>query len=222
MIVSTLLGKESAIRHGFSEQQDTPTRAFQLKQVHSNLVHCIRDPLKGDGVSNIEKDAVMTACQGVCIAVRTADCLPILIFDPEKKVVAAVHAGWLGTTRDIAIHAVEALKKEYQCRSETLLVALGPCIQEECCEVGDDVFQAFAGPVSEKSQFLLPSRSRQSQNKWHLDLPRANVVQLQKAGVLLKNIDVISRCTYCDPRHFYSYRREKEEAGRQLSFIEMI
>jgi polyphenol oxidase len=217
MITSYLLKCYTEIHHGFGEKSDKAPDAFQLKQVHSNQIHVVtQSPL--NYLPQIEGDAIVTQCAQVAIGIRTADCLPILIYDPDSKVIAAVHAGWRGTEQKIVQKTIEKMQHDYPTLTESLRVVLGPCIQTKNYEVDQDVERAFHDPVAIKSQYLLPAAN----HKWHLDLQRANFLQLEQVGVLPDHIDILNHCTFGEPNRFHSYRRNKSQAGRQLSFIEIV
>lgn len=196
MIVSEILSVPG-IEHGFGTRH-TPYNqdlAATLKQIHSNRVWIADRP----GVAG-EGDALVTATPGVPLAIRTADCLPILLADPENLVIAAVHAGWRGTVERIAGEAIRVMREKFGTDPRKLRAAIGPGIGLCCYEVGDDVARRFG----------LERRGK-------VDLARANRDQLAWCGV--ERIETIARCTQCEPDVFFSYRREAGEAGRMVSWI---
>jgi YfiH family protein len=158
-------------------------------------------------------DAVMTNLQGVCIGVSTADCIPILLFDQQKQVVAAVHAGWRGTVQRIAKKAVEVMEATYGSSPSDLLAQIGPGIHLESFEVGDEVYQAF-----ENAGFDMNSISKKYE-KWHIDLPECNRLQLISAGVPETQISVSPVCTYMQSDTYFSARRLGIESGRIFTGI---
>jgi len=186
-------------------------------------------------------DALLTDLPRICIGISTADCVPLLLFDPEHRAVAAVHAGWRGTVKRMASLAVEAMRDRYATRPKSLRAVLGPSISQEAFEVGDEVYEAFreaAFPMSAiarkypqahsllpetHSQFSPPNSPFQKNSplsslhsplKWHLDLWAANCLCLEEAGVLLQNIQVCGRCTYAESDRFFSARRLGIRSGR--------
>ena len=144
----------------------------------------------------------MTRQSGLAIAVRTADCYPILLADSRNRVVGAVHAGWRGTRTHIVEKAIEKMNAEFGTSATDLYAAIGPGIGVCCYEVGEEVAR----------QFGFSSRT-------HLDLVSENRKQLEASGVEPRNIEALGVCTYCDAERFFSYRREKEKAGRMTSYI---
>lgn len=184
-----------------------------LDQIHSNMVHVI-DKAPGQ---NLKGDAVITGQPFFFLTVKTADCLPILIVDEQRKVIAAVHSGWRGTLKRVVQRVIQRLKTHYRCSPLSLLVGMGPRVGKGCYEVGDDVRHKYKQQKF-SDEFFRP-HPHQDQ-KYFLDLKEANVSQLLDSGLQRKNIYSLDICTHCDQR-FPSYRRDREEAGRMLSFIGM-
>lgn len=158
-------------------------------------------------------DALMTNLKGVCIGVSTADCIPVLLYDPEKRAVCAVHAGWRGTVKRIVEKAIEAMTETYGTRPQQLLAQIGPGIHLESFEVGDEVYEAFA-----QAGFDMPAISRLLQ-KWHIDLPECNRLQLLAAGLQPQNINVSPVCTFQQSDDYFSARRLSINSGRIFSGI---
>jgi polyphenol oxidase len=195
VIYSSLLSQLDWLEHGFGTRAGPLTQQGMatLRQVHSARVLVADRPgVAGDG------DALVTERAGVTLSVRTADCYPILLVDVESRVVAAVHAGWRGTSAGIAVEALRRMNAT----PERVWAAIGPGIGACCYEVGAEVAQLFG---------QLHAR--------RLDLAEANRRQLLEAGVPDRNIDVLRRCTRCDGERFHSYRRDHQEAGRMISWI---
>jgi YfiH family protein len=158
-----------------------------------------------------EADAVVSTASGVAAVVAVADCVPILLADPRGGAVAAVHAGWRGTLAGIAARAVEALVAR-GARVEDLVAAVGPSIGPCCYEVSVELADRFRSALGADVANDLPSQPR-------LDLWRANERVLRRAGVPLRAIEVLGRCTACEPRLFYSHRRDAGRTGRQVGFV---
>jgi YfiH family protein len=176
-----------------------------LRQVHSGQSH------KAVGFCDRERegDALLTDEIARPIGVRTADCMPILLLDPRRRAVAAVHAGWRGTAAEIVKETIAKLGAEYGCQPADLQAAIGPCIRECCYEVSSEVASRFPAPARRE---VLGARP-------HLDLAAANKMQMLACGLNADHIFDCELCTYCDPELFYSYRREPNNPGRMLSFI---
>ncbi|MEG1580387.1 MAG: peptidoglycan editing factor PgeF [Bacteroidaceae bacterium] len=160
-------------------------------------------------------DALITACSNVCVAVSTADCVPLLFYDPVKKVVAAVHAGWRGTVLYIAKHVVSMMQSAYASHPQDLEVYIGPSISLSAFEVGDEVYEAFAAANFSMEQIAC----RYPSGKWHLDLWEANLLTLSSLGVKRDNIHVSGICSYEQYTRFFSARRLTIKSGRIVSGI---
>jgi YfiH family protein len=176
-----------------------------LRQVHGRTV------VEAAPGEECAADAHVTGEPGLLLGVETADCLPMLLVDPERRLVAAVHAGWRGTAAGVAGAAVEALRAR-GATPASLLAALGPAIGACCYEVGDELREAF-GPAG--AAFFRPG----PRGRPHLDVRAANVAQLRQAGVRPERIHHEAECTYCGPDRYPSYRREGPGAGRIVSFV---
>lgn len=163
----------------------------------------------------LEADGIVTNQPGVMIGVCVADCVPLLLLDPAKRVVAALHAGWKGTAANIARKGVETLTRLFGCNHADILAAIGPAIGPCCYEVDSPVMQAFRAGGSGWDQFAVP----RSEEKWGLDLVGANRAQLREAGLREANIAGGAPCVSCTPELFFSYRRDEGETGRQMGFI---
>lgn len=184
-----------------------------LDQIHSDFIHLIdKIPPK-----KLKGDSMLTKLPSLLLIVRTADCLPVLIVDESRKVIAAVHCGWRGTSKRVIQRAVGKMKDHYGADPTSLLVGLGPCIGFECYEVGDDVFESFM-KEGHPQEFFRPHPLREG--KYLFDLRGTNLSQVLSMGVKEENVFSIALCTHCD-RSFLSFRRDRNKAGRMLSFIGM-
>jgi YfiH family protein len=204
---STRLGELDWLAHGFGIRDSgawTPVeQTARLRQVHAAGVVNISAPGDhGDG------DASITATPGVWLEIRTADCVPLLLADPVRKIVAAIHAGWRGTAAGISRLTVEALINEWGSNSEDLQVAIGPCIAACCFEVGDEVAAHFSAYVESSTP------------RAHVNLINANRRQLVNAGIPAANIESLDLCTVCDPPRFHSFRRDRDP-GRMIAAIQI-
>ena len=167
-------------------------------------------------------DAVMTNLQGICIGVSTADCIPILLFDQQKHVVAAVHAGWRGTVLRIAKKAVETMEAIYGSSPSDLLAQIGPGICLQSFEVGQEVYDAFAAEgffMEEISRLMPSSQGIENEEKWHFDLPACNRLQLLEAGLQNEQIHTLPVCTYEQHADYFSARRLGINSGRIFTGI---
>jgi YfiH family protein len=185
------------LTYGFGTRRSAPPdQVATLHQIHSDIVL----PAAGRVGCLGEGDALLSDTPDRLVGVKTADCIPILLVDERQRAVAAVHAGWRGTVRQIARRAVEAMTAQFDTQPEDLHAAIGPGIGECCFEVGPEVAAEFG-----------------RQGRIHLDLTEANRAQLGDAGILQQRIHVARMCTVCR-EEFWSYRRDKQGAGRMLSF----
>lgn len=186
------------------------------KQVHKDEVRvCTADDRQAlPPAVPYEADGLITDVKGLPLMIFTADCTPILLHDPVREVVGAVHAGWRGTVADIAGKAVKKMQKEYGCKPENLCAAIGPCISMCCFETGAEVFAAVCellGSTAEK--FAV----KKDNGKYMIDLKGVNRFLLERAGV--QNILVSDECTKCSPHKYWSHRATNGKRGTQCSCI---
>jgi YfiH family protein len=196
--------------------QEAGIRSFQIQtaaQAHGARVleDVVPNPDAELTSSCGEADALWTASAGSAVAVRVADCVPILIVDPGSRRVAAVHSGWRGTELKIVARTVEALVSRGGVASR-LLVAIGPSIRSCCYAVSTELSDRFA-------QLFGRRVVRTSAGQHHLDLPRAVHDTLRGAGVRSEHIDLLAGCTSCAADDFFSHRRDKGTTGRQMGFV---
>jgi YfiH family protein len=185
-----------------------PARLFDASQVHGQTVLPLRGDERPEEVRGLKADALLAREPGVAVAVRTADCVPVLIADPTTGAVVAVHAGWRGVVSGVVREAVGALDSRDPRR---LIAAVGPSIGPSCFEVGEDVATALAQVAGDGIVI------RRGPAKPHVDLWRAVEHQLRELGV--KSIDTLGACTVCEPERFFSHRRDGPASGRMLSVV---
>ncbi|MEA3418813.1 MAG: peptidoglycan editing factor PgeF [Campylobacterota bacterium] len=185
-------------------------------QTHSDHVKIIdtREMLGWESLEGAVEDcdALVTDQAGVMLTILTADCVPILLYDPVRRVVAAAHAGWKGTEAKIVMKTVEVMKKRFGSEPSDILAGIAPAIGRCCYEVGEDVALHF------------PDYSDvwdQKDTKYMLDLPLINKKQLIASGIVEKNIEMSDLCTACEVEQFFSYRKENGCSGRFMSMIGM-
>ena len=173
-------------------------------------------------------DALMTDVSNVCIGVSTADCIPVLLYDPEHQTVCAIHAGWRGTVQRIVEVAVDKMKKVYGSQPQKMMAQIGPGISLDSFEVGNEVYEAFAKagfempPISCRrisGKFRESGVSGSSGEKWHIDLPMCNRLQLEAVGVPFHQIAVVSDCTFKQPDTWFSARCLGINSGRIFTGI---
>lgn len=182
------------------------------RQTHTNCVAEIIDLPKTEIT---ETDALVSNKKGVCLCVQTADCVPILLFDPEQNVIAAVHAGWRGTVSKIADSTIQKMISKYHSSPQNILAAIGPSIGPEVYEVGDEVVNAVRNSIPNPALTL----SKNSSGKYHFNLWEANKQLLMAAKVLPENIEVLGECSFQKSNKYFSARKEGIETGRMVSGI---
>jgi YfiH family protein len=163
----------------------------------------------------LECDGIVTNQTRIMIGVCVADCVPILLLDPVKRVIAALHAGWKGTAQGIARKGVDAMVNVFGSDPGTILAAIGPAIGACCYEVDTMVAEAFRTGTMPFESFAKAC----GPGKWRLDLPEANRQQLFRGGLEEKNVETNTHCVSCEKDLFFSYRRDNGETGRQMGFI---
>jgi polyphenol oxidase len=187
--------------HGFgtrlSVQWPDISQLASARQIHSDRVLLVESAgPQGEG------DALISNVAGIGLAIRTADCLPVLIADPKNRAVAAVHAGWRGVVSDITSKAIDTMGRHFGSQPEDLVVAIGPGIGACCFEVGPEV----------AVQFGLSGRTK-------IDLIETMCRQLGRNGVSTGQISAARECTYCNSELYESYRRDREASGRMVAMI---
>lgn len=205
-----------ANRNNLSNLLDSnkPLHYIVANQTHSDNIKVItQKETKGwenlaDAIENC--DALITNVKGVVLTILTADCVPILLYDKQKEVVAAVHAGWKGTKAQIVSKTVHKMIEMYGCDPKEIIAGIAPSIGRCCYEVNEDVAEHF---------FNIPESFTPIGEKYMLDLPFINKLQLLDVGLQEKNIEMSHTCTACDVERFFSYRKEQGCSGRFMSMI---
>jgi YfiH family protein len=180
--------------------------AFDVWQVHSATVVRAEGPNLGGG--HLKADAIITDRPGVTLMMRFADCVPIMIYDPQNRAAGVAHAGWLGTVRGMGAELVRSMQKEFGSNPDELIAGIGPSIGPDHYPVGDDVVAQFEKAYGESARRHFLSINGDT----HLDLWSANMAQLRAAGV--NSIEVSEICTACNLQDWYSHRGENGATGR--------
>ena len=182
-----------------------------LKQIHSDKI--LKYRCNGKSIKDEEGDAIITNEKNVIIGVFTADCVPVILIDEEKEVIAAIHSGWKGTFESITLKTIEKMKVEFNANESNIKAYIGPHIKKCCYEVSEDLKIKFIdkkGTISEEELF--------SEN--NLNLESCIIDDLKRAGVQDCNINSLNLCTYCsDDIKLHSYRKSQGSYGRMFSFI---
>jgi YfiH family protein len=182
------------------------------KQVHSNHLACVSSGDKGKGALSYEgaiddTDALITDTKNLPLAVFTADCLSVFIYDPLRPAIGMVHAGWRSSKENILINSVKLMQEKFNTDPTKLYLGFGPSMRGCCYEVGDEFKQFF------------PQGLEQRQGCYYLDLAAINTKQAQSLGVKSENIWDSGICTSCQNKEFFSYRKEGASCGRAISVI---
>jgi hypothetical protein len=199
VLTSSLLAGLPWVEHAFGTRDSALDQATMasLKQIHSDV------SLLAEHAGCLgEGDALVTAAPGVAVSIRTADCFPILLADPETRAVAAIHAGWRGTAAGIVASTLARMRREFGTDPQHVYAAIGPGIGGCCYQVGVEVARQFG-----------------MQQAGNLDLAVENRTQLTRVGVNPERIEQVGGCTFCNPAQFFSWRRDHDRAERMISFI---
>lgn len=159
-----------------------------------------------------EADILLTDQAGTALAVRTADCLPILLADPKNGIAAAVHAGWRGTALQLAITAIRQMQSR-GAKAKNIIASLGPCIGPCCFTIDAVTANKLSTSVTGAEQYINRDRGITA------NLREINALQLMSCGLTANHIEHINACTACDNKHFFSYRRDGKQTGRHLAVV---
>lgn len=211
------------IAYGFvGKDADIASDSYQhVQQVHG----CTILPEVADfpqTLTSVEADGLATRRAGVRLAVKTADCLPVLLFNPKTSQIMALHAGWRGVAQGIHLKGLSSFTAEQGGLASTYAV-LGPCISPFAFEIGPEVLVKFDAKAlalgdKEPADFAFKGKN----DRWHLDLASLTVYGLLASGLPAKNVSVLRSCTFFEDKLWYSYRREGKSTGRIWSWIEVI
>ena len=200
---------------GFREEQ----LVFSA-QVHETKIRKVTAANRGEGITKETApgiDGLATDEADVPLYTSYADCVPLLFYDPQKKVVAMAHSGWRGTAARIGAKMVHFMEKEYGSRAENIIAAVGPSICRKCYEVSEDVAQAFREAFRPEQFPLL--FDEKGQGKYQLDLWEANRIILTEAGILPEHLDVTDLCTCCNHDKLFSHRASHGKRGNMGCFM---
>ncbi|MDO5396555.1 MAG: peptidoglycan editing factor PgeF [bacterium] len=189
------------------------------KQVHEAEVRVVGEKDKGNGITRENEyksaDALITNEKGVALAATFADCTPVFFADPVRRVIAIAHSGWRGTVKRISTRVIEKMISDYRSEPENILCAIGPSIQLDHFEVGDDVAKEFIDEFGEDTVKLYGSR-------YHVSMQTAVKKSLTEAGVPSGNIDDSGICTYCNSDLLFSHRKTNGKRGNLGAFMQLI
>lgn len=201
-----------------------PDRLIVPKQIHSDKVLLVDDKFLSLPETERSKasegyDALITRQKGICIGITTADCVPVILYDPRKKVIAAIHAGWKGTVSRIVRATICEMQKNFGSSASDILAGIGPSISRDAFEVGEEVVATFQNEKHPVERIMIRNEIT---GKAHFDLWKANKLQLLDCGVKEPNIELARICTYTHNDIFFSARREGIKSGRMITGILLL
>jgi purine-nucleoside/S-methyl-5'-thioadenosine phosphorylase / adenosine deaminase len=220
---------------GAIDDDGKPWPLLQVRQIHSAIVHRI----DADTELAAAGDGMISNAAGLLLAIKTADCVPVLVADLKRRVVGAFHAGWRGTVARVVEKGVGEMRRQFGSNPRDLRAAIGPCIRKCCYSVGAEVRAEFESQFNYAAEILeevfdsnaihvkypllfLNQRAPGHGDlgpETHLDLVAANKRQLEDAGVRVEHISVVEGCTACNTKRFFSHRAEFGKTGRMLAVI---
>lgn len=218
--------REEDVRENFRLIGDTlgidMNKAVLSHQVHKTEIHVVQKEDCGRGLDPekkpfVEIDGLITKEKGIPLVTFYADCVPLLFYDPNKKVIASSHSGWRGTVAKIGAKTVEKMEKEMGCARENILAVVGPSICQDCYEVSEDVAKEFEKIFSREQyeEIILDKKN----GKYQLDLWKANEFILLEAGIRKENLAVTDLCTCCNPKVLFSHRASHGKRGNLSAIL---
>ena len=194
------------------------TRLVLSKQIHEDIIHTATENDLGNGVTRenafTSVDALITDKPNIPLVTLYADCTPVFFLDPKKRVIALAHSGWRGTVKRISSKVIDKMKKDYGSDSADILTAIGPSIQMDNFEVGDEVAEIFLREFGETTV-------KKYGEKYHVNMQKAIKIQLMQAGVSENNIDDCGIDTYSNSGFLFSHRKTNGKRGNMGAFIEL-
>jgi YfiH family protein len=188
-------------------------RLFEVTQVHGGRVECVDEGVALETFRAREADALVSGTTGSAVGIKVADCVAVLLADPDSGAVAAVHAGWRGVVANVLAAAVGALSQRWGAVPGRLRAAVFPCIGVDAFEVGEEVAAQLVVAVG------TPRIQQLGGTRPHIDLALSLQLQLERAGLLEAHVDTVRGCTFSEPARFFSYRRDGGVTGRHLAAI---
>lgn len=185
------------------------------RQTHTNnVVEILEIPITEIN----ETDGLLSNKKAICLCVQTADCVPVLLFDPVKNVIAAVHAGWRGTVKRIVEVVIQKMITNYNSSPKNIRVAIGPSVSPKIYEVGDEVIEAAKKSIPDAAKTF----HKNSSGKFQFNLWEANRQALLSCGILSNNIEILGECSFQNSHKYFSARRDGIDTGRMVSGIMIL
>ena len=188
----------------------TDNKLVSPLQTHSDIYFEIED---FNLAQDLKADALFTSLPGIILSVQTADCFPVIIYEPSSEIIGIVHIGWRGLINRICQKTINAICEKYNTKAKNFIIGIGPGIQQCCYEIKEDLVEQF-----EKEFDFMDKCIQYEHGKYMLDLLHVILFQLWELRVSHHNINWIKLCTHCNARHFFSFRREGP-TGRLMTVI---
>ena len=216
---------EACVRENFKRMAETigvePNSLVFAAQTHTTNVRKVTAEDKGKGIvyplDYQDVDGLITNESGICLTTFYADCVPLFFIDPVHKAIGLSHSGWRGTVGKMGRETLRKMKEEYGTEAEDVIAAVGPSICQDCYEVSEDVIEKFKEAFDEiywRELFY-----KKENNKYQLNLWKANEIILLEAGVRKENIAVTNVCTNCNCDMLFSHRATKGQRGSLAAFM---
>lgn len=190
-------------------------------QVHGTDIRIVREKDEKNNRNREENlgsyDGLATDVKGITLVTFYADCVPILFYDDNRKIIAMAHSGWRGTVAEIVVKTVEKIKNVYSCNPEDLEIAIGPSIGKCCFEVGEEVYDQFVRKLYWSKRFC----KKTNNNKWHIDLKGIIKQSLLNSGVANEKICDVAICTKCNKHIFFSHRGDNGKTGSLAAVMQI-
>lgn len=199
------------IRRGLDAFGRSPQSVYDVWQVHGHRVVCADAPR--NHADYARADAILSDKPGLTLMMRFADCVPVMLYDSQQRVVGLVHAGWQGTVAGVVQAAIERMSATYGSRPEDILAGIGPSIGPDHYEIGENVVERVRQTFGAQADNVL----LRANGSTYFDLWQANRLLLEASGV--RHIEIAGLCTACDLTHWYSHRQERGATGRFGAFI---
>lgn len=193
---------------------------FSDQQHHDNILK-VTAADRGKGIIRKpdyqDVDGLVTNEEGICLVTFYADCIPLFFFDPVRRVIGMAHSGWRGTVMRIGEKMIREMDREYGSRPQDIIAAVGPGICSSCYEVSRDVYEEFLGCfTADECERIF---EKKEEDKFQLDLWKANELVLLSAGILKEHLDITDICTCCNDKLLFSHRASKGRRGNLAGFL---
>ncbi len=187
--------------------------------VHGNHVHLVTEADYGNGAVRpselFDTDALITDTPGVTLCATFADCVPLFFVDVKKRAIGLAHSGWRGTVKKIGAETVKAMRENFGSAPQDIQAAIGPCICQECYEIGEEVADEFRRVFSYTGDILYKNQF----GRYQLNLRKANEQVFLEAGILPEHITMSDICTCCNPELLFSHRATQGKRGALGAFL---